>query len=182
MLEGTGRLDVFNCLRRPDEASFAGGVFVVVEWSDPASGAVFRGKGIPTTSDGRYGLIYNPSHLLGVEAPLSIMAASRLGNASVDSAYRPVVDLVARASGDLAPGRKLEIVGNRHAVPDLEPLLMPAQPVTGTARLPYYMAVGGTLARAVKAGDFITRDCLAAPPPAGLDALRAEQDATFLAT
>ncbi|MGI9423741.1 MAG: flagellar biosynthesis protein FlgA [Hyphomicrobiaceae bacterium] len=182
LLEHPGRLDVFNCLRRPDEASFAGGVFVVVQWSDRVSGALFRGKGIPTSDDGRYGLIYNPSHLLGVEAPLSIMAASRLGNASVDRSYRPVVDLTARALVDLPAGRSLGIVGSRHAVPDLEPLLMPAQPVSDTSRLPYYMAVGGTLTRSVKAGDFVTRGCLASPPSAGLCALRAEQDAAFLAT
>ena len=30
LLEKPGALDVFNCLRRPDEASFAGGVYVVV--------------------------------------------------------------------------------------------------------------------------------------------------------
>ena len=31
LLEGEGRIDVFNCLRREDEMSFAGGVFVIVE-------------------------------------------------------------------------------------------------------------------------------------------------------
>ena len=47
VLEKPDALDVFNCLRRPDEASFAGGVYVVVEWADAKTGALFRGKGIP---------------------------------------------------------------------------------------------------------------------------------------
>ncbi len=179
LLAGEQRLDVFNCLRRPDEASFAGGVFVVVRWADATSGALFRGKGIPTSRDGQYGLIYNPSHLLGVEAPLSLMAASRLGNTSVDEAYRPVVDLTARALVDLPAGRSLDIVGNRHAVPDLEPLLTPAEAITGSAPLPYYMAVGRTLARPVRAGETITRDCLVPQPPTTLDDLRGQQDALF---
>jgi predicted homoserine dehydrogenase-like protein len=46
-----GALDVFNCLRRPDEASFAGGVFVVVSLADAATGALFAGKGIPVSRD-----------------------------------------------------------------------------------------------------------------------------------
>ena len=179
LLEGEGRIDVFNCLRRPDEASFAGGVFIVVGWADARSGALFRGKGIPTTADGKYGLIYNPSHLLGVEAPISILAAARLGQSILDERYRPVVDLTARAQRDLPAGHKLEIVGTRHAVPDLEPVLTPAAAVQGDAPLPYYMAVGRTLTRPVPAGSFITADAVEAPEESVLWRLRAEQDAMF---
>ncbi|MGE8943785.1 hypothetical protein ACO2I3_17915 [Leptospira interrogans] len=180
LLSGEGRLDVFNCLRRPNEASFAGGVFVVVGWADERSGALFRGKGIPTTANGRYGLVYNPSHLLGVEAPISILAAARLGHSILDESYRPVVDLTARAMRDLPAGRRLDIVGSRHAVPDLEPGLTPAMAVSGAAPLPYYMAVGRTLVRPVSAGEFITADCVEAPADSTLWRLRAEQDAMFL--
>jgi predicted homoserine dehydrogenase-like protein len=179
LLKKAGALDVFNCLRRPDEASFAGGVYVVVEWADAKSGALFRGKGIPTSSDGRYGLVYNPSHLLGVEAPITIMAAARLDHSVVDERYRPVVDLTARAMRDLPAGRKLEIVGTRHAVPDLEPGLTPALAVNGSNPLPYYMAVGRTLTRAVAKGEFIAADCVAAPHNSTLWSLRAEQDRVF---
>jgi predicted homoserine dehydrogenase-like protein len=179
VLDGEGRIDVFNCLRRPDEASFAGGVFVVVGWADARSGALFRGKGIPTTADGRYGLVYNPSHLLGVEAPISIMAAARLDQSIVDAGYRPVVDLTARAMRDLPAGHRLDIVGNRHAVPGLEPGLTPAAAVRAGAPLPYYMAVGRTLTKPVKAGAFITADAVSAPEGSVLWRLRAEQDAQF---
>jgi predicted homoserine dehydrogenase-like protein len=179
VLAGDGRLDVFNCLRRPDEASFAGGVFVVVRWADAKSGALFRGKGIPTSPDGRYGLVYNPSHLLGVEAPMSVLAAARLGNSSVDETYRPVVDLTARAAQDLPAGHRLEIVGLRHAVPGLDPLLTPAAPARGGNPLPYYMAVGRTLTRPVAAGEMLTVDCVTADESSPLWRLRREQDARF---
>jgi predicted homoserine dehydrogenase-like protein len=176
LLERTGVLDVFNCLRRPDDASFAGGVYVVVEWADARTGALFRGKGIPVSQDGRYGLIYNPSHLLGVEAPITIMAAARLSHSVLDERYRPVADVTARAMRDLPAGHKLDIVGTRHAVPDLEPGLTPARPAAGSNPLPYYMAVGRTLVRPVSKGDAITADCVTQPEGSALWSLRAEQD------
>lgn len=179
VLDKPGALDVFNCLRRPDEASFAGGVYVVVEWADAKTGALFCGKGIPVCSNDRYGLVYNPSHLLGVEAPITIMAAARLAHSVVDERYRPVVDLTACAMRDFPAGHKLEIVGTRHAVPDLEPGLTSAKPVSGGNPLPYYMAVNRTLTRAVRKGEPITADCVAAPDSSVLWSLRTEQDRSF---
>jgi len=179
LLEKPGALDVFNCLRRPDEASFAGGVYVVVEWADAKTGSLFRGKGIPVSRDDRYGLVYNPSHLLGVEAPITIMAAARLAHSVVDERYRPVVDLTARAMRDLPAGHTLDIVGTRHAVPDLEPGLTASQTVRGRNPLPYYMAVGRTLTRPIRKGEAITADSVSADARSVLWALRAEQDRMF---
>lgn len=174
-----GVLDVFNMLRRPEETSFAGGVFVVVELADARTGALFRGKGIPVSRDGRRALIYNPSHLLGVEAPISAMAAGRLGHGVPGEDYRPVADLCARATQDLPAGHVLAIEGNRHAVPGLAPLLLPAAAARGGAPAPYYLAAGRRLARPVRAGAVLRCDDL---DPAGrglLDALRVEQEALF---
>jgi predicted homoserine dehydrogenase-like protein len=180
LLDRTGVIDVFNCLRRTDDASFAGGVFIVVSWPDTTTGLLMRGKGIPTSPDGRYGLIYNPSHLLGVEAPLSMLAALRLGNSMLDDSYRPVADLVARAEYDLPAGHKLEIVGLRHAVPGLRPEMLPARAAKGNAPCPYYLAVGRTLTRPAPQGALITVDCLdLAASSSILATLRAEQDALF---
>lgn len=179
LLDSTGVLDVFNCLRRPDEASFAGGVFVVVELADAQTGELFAGKGIPVSRDRRRALIYNPSHLLGVEAPISVMAAGRLGHSILDGSYRPVVDLVARAARDLPAGHVLAIEGNRHAVPGLDALLLPASPARGEAPIPYYMAVGRRLKRTVVAGQLLRCEDVEAPADSLLWRLRAEQDATF---
>jgi len=179
LLDRTGVIDVFNCLRRPDEASFAGGVFVVVELADRRTGELFAGKGIPVSRDRRRALIYNPSHLLGVEAPISAMAAGRLGHSVPDGGYRPVVDLVARAARDLPAGHAIEMEGNRHAVPGLDALLLPAAPAQGASPAPYYLAVGQRLRRPVAAGALITCDDLEIPAESLLWRLRAEQDARF---
>jgi predicted homoserine dehydrogenase-like protein len=179
LLDRVGVIDVFNCLRRPDEASFAGGVFVVVELADRRTGELFAGKGIPVSRDRRRALIYNPSHLLGVEAPISAMAAGRLGHSVPDAGYRPVVDLVARAARDLPAGHAIEMEGNRHAVPGLDALLLPAGPAKGASPAPYYLAVGQRLRRPVAAGALISCDDLEIPTDSLLWRLRAEQDAAF---
>ena len=113
VLGGSGRLDVFNCLRRPDEISFAGGVFVTVELPDARTGRLFADKGIPVSADHRTALVYNPTHLLGVEALISVLAAARLGTATGSDEVRPVCDVVARATRDLAAGTVLA-EGRRH--------------------------------------------------------------------
>jgi predicted homoserine dehydrogenase-like protein len=179
LLARTGVIDVFNCLRRPDEASFAGGVFVVVELADRRTGELFAGKGIPVSRDRRRALIYNPSHLLGVEAPISAMAAGRLGHSVPDAGYRPVVDLVARAVRDLPAGQAIEIEGNRHVVPGLDALLLPTAPARGGAPVPYYLAVGQRLRRPVAAGALVACDDLDIPSDSLLWRLRAEQDERF---
>ncbi len=95
----------------------------------------------------------------------------------VTESYRPVCDLAARAERDLPAGHVLDIVGTRHAVPGLEPLLVDAVPAEGSNPLPYYMAVGRRLARPVNAGEFITADAVEPATNSVLWRLRAEQDA-----
>jgi predicted homoserine dehydrogenase-like protein len=45
ILSGTRRLDVFHCLRKPDEISFAGGVFVIIRCDDAKSWDMLAQKG-----------------------------------------------------------------------------------------------------------------------------------------
>jgi predicted homoserine dehydrogenase-like protein len=176
VLANSGVLDVFNCLRRPDEASFAGGVFVVVGLADRRTGDLLAGKGIPVSRDRMRAMIYNPSHLLGVEAPISVMAAARLGHSIIDADYAQRVDLVARVNRDLPAGHVLAIEGTRHAVPGLEAALAPAEPVRAGTTIPYYMAVGRRLSRAVPAGTVLRVDDVEAPSASALWALRQEGD------
>src|SRR5206468_693684 len=75
ILDGSGRIDVFNCLRLPHEVSFAGGVFVTVRCNDAATWRVLEEKGHVLSRSGRAALIFNPRHLLGIEAPISILDA-----------------------------------------------------------------------------------------------------------
>jgi predicted homoserine dehydrogenase-like protein len=173
LLSAPGAVDMFVCLRRPDEASFAGGVFVIVRCDDRASWEVLRGKGIPTSADGRYALLHNPVHLLGIEAPISILSAGLLGLPA--ARLRPSYDLHARATQALPAGHVLAM-GERHTIPGVEALIATARPVTGDAPLPYYMAAGRKLRSAVAAGALITRSMVEAPPDSALWRLREEQD------
>ena len=175
-----GAIDIFNCFRRADEASFAGGVFVVVDIHDDATFEVLKGKCIPASRKGSRLLLYNPTHLLGVEAPITILAAALCGHASAGADFRPRCDFVARAARDLPAGTVLAIGDQHtHSVPHLEPNLVDAGPVAAGRPLPYYMATGNRLARAVRAGEYLTADMVEAPRDSTLWRLRAEQDGAF---
>ena len=176
----TGAVDIFNCFRRADEASFAGGVFVIVDIHDDATFEVLKGKCIPASRKGSRLLLYNPTHLLGVEAPISILAAALCGHSTVDGDFRPRCDFVARAARDLPTGTVLAIGDQHtHSVPHLEPHLLDAAPVGPGRPLPYYMATGNRLARAVEAGEYLTADAVEPPRESTLWRLRAEQDGAF---
>ncbi len=178
LLAGTGRIDMFNCLRRPDELSFAGGVFVVVEVADAATGRLFAAKGIPTCPQSRYVLLHNPVHLLGVEAVLSVLSAVQLGCSTGAADVRPIVDLVASAARDLEPGEVLAM-GTRHEIAGLSYALQPAQPLGADAPLPYYLAAGCRVRRHVDRGEPLCGRDVELPGDSALQRLRQAQDARF---
>lgn len=178
LLERSGAVDIFNCLRRPDELSFAGGVFAVVRTPDPETGRLLRDKGIPTDAAAGRVLIHNPVHLLGAEAPMSLLSACRAGRSTAGEDVRPRVDLTAVAARDLAPGARFEI-GHRHEIDGLTPVMTPALPLGETAPLPYYLLAGATLREAVPAGRALTPATVELPEDSVLLRLRREQDALF---
>jgi predicted homoserine dehydrogenase-like protein len=61
ILAGARRLDVFHCLRRPDEVSFAGGVFVVIRCEDARSWDMLAQKGHIVSRTGETAMAYLPS-------------------------------------------------------------------------------------------------------------------------
>jgi len=175
LLEQPGAIDVFVCLRRPDELSFAGGVFVVVEAPDPATGRLLAGKGIPGTREGDHLLLHNPVHLLGAEAPISILSAARDGVGTGGDRPEQRFDLLAQAGMRLTAGTILAL-GARHTIAGMVPFLHAARPVRSGAPMPYYLAAGRTLARDVPAGAMLSLDDLVAVPDTTLMRLRREQD------
>lgn len=178
LLAHKGVVDVFVCLRRPDEISFAGGVFVVVETPDPATGKLLASKGIPGSGDGRYLMLHNPVHLLGAEAPISVLGAMRERRSTGGTDVRQRHDLVARATRAFAPGEVLEM-GARHTLPGVEPLLLPARTLAAAAPVPYYLATGARIARPVAEGAVLTLADIAIDPSSALLRLRREQDAVM---
>jgi len=176
VLRGENRLDIFNCFRRPDEISFAGGVFAVLPVPDRETGELFRSKGIPVSSDGSHVLVYNPTHLLGVEAPMSILAAHRLGMSTGGSYIQPVCDMIMRATKDLTAGTLLHDTGLHHRIDGIEALLVEHQGSADQGILPYFMGIGLRLSRNVPKGAILTKDHIDVPVDSRLWALRQEQD------
>lgn len=182
LLAKAGVLEMFNCFRRPDEVSAAGGVFVVVRIPDEETGALFQAKGMPVSRDATHLLAYNPTHLLGVEAALSVIMPHRLGLATGSATVAPVCDVAMRATKDLKAGTLLDDFGHHHHhVDGVEALLVDSAPLAGGKALPYFMAMGCALVKDVGTGEVITPDAVQVPAGSALWKLREEQDRVFSA-
>lgn len=178
LLARRGAVDVFACLRRPDELSFAGGVFVIVEAPDRATGRLLAGKGIPSAGDGRYLLLHNPVHLLGIEAIASVLSAALAGRATGGTEPAPRYDLVACTSRDLHGGEPMEMAA-RHAIPGVDPELRPAAALAPDSALPYYLLPGARLREPLPAGTLIRCRHVDIDEKSPLVRLRREQDRLF---
>ncbi|MGW4034672.1 homoserine dehydrogenase [Streptomyces sp. NPDC004778] len=155
VLGAAGVIDVFSVLRLPEEASFAGGVFAVVRTHDPVTWQTLAQKGHVVSRDGRYACLYLPYHLMGVETPLTLLAAVRDGvPAGVAAPGRHAV-LAGRAARDLPAGTVLAMGGHHHEIDGVAPVLLPA-PEAPSDTAPFYLAAHATLARDVPAGGLIT--------------------------
>ena len=179
LLQNQGVVDVFNCLRRPDEASMSGGVFIVVECEDKASWKVLEAKGHPTNRNGSSAMIYHPVHLLGVEAPVSVLAAALLNHATGGETVKPVCDLVGRAKTKLKAGTVLKAVGHHHIIEGVEAILMDGVKARGGNPVPFYMMDNTELTEDVPEGAVINCDMVSHAPDSVLWKLREEQDAYF---
>ncbi|WP_417721555.1 NAD(P)H-dependent oxidoreductase [Salipiger sp.] len=179
LLSAPGSVDVVNLLRRPDEFSLAGGVFVTVACEDRHTWEVLREKGHLVSRDGTAATIVNPVHLLGVQSATTILLAALERRTSGTDTTAPLVDLVARARVPLKAGTLLEAQGHHHEIPGTDGELRPARAVTGSAPVPFYMLSGHRLRADVAAGDLVTLDKVEAPAESMLWRLRAEMDASL---
>ena len=180
LLATEGVLEMFNCFRRPDEVSAAGGVFVVVRIPDEETGSLFQAKGMPVSRDATHLLAYNPTHLLGVEAALSVIVPHRLGLPTGSATVSPVCDVAMRATKSLKAGTVLDDHGHHHHhVDGVEALLMDSAPLKTGRALPYFMAMGCALVKDVGAGQLITPDAVEVPEGSVLWSMREEQDRRF---
>ena len=177
-LQATGVIDVFNCLRRPDEMSFAGGVFVIVRCDNAKTWDLLRGKGHVVARNTKTAMLFIGQHTLGVEAPMSILSAALLKLPTGAAAPEPRIDLVARAARDFKQGEILQITDpHHHAVAGLEPELIPAERDQADTPVPYYMATGRALLMDVKKGMVLTWGMVDTDQASRLYQLRQQQNA-----
>jgi len=159
ILTRTGVVDVFNPLRRTDEASFGGGVFVIVRCTDRAVWQLLQEKGHVVGRSGRYACIYQPFHLMGLESLTSVYSAVLHGRSSGSPSQRPHALMVARATRDLRAGEILTMGGHMHEMQDVVARLVPAQQALGAA--PYYLAANKRLLYDVACGSDVPAAALA---------------------
>ncbi len=172
-------LDIINCLRRPDEVSMAGGVYIIIACHDKKSWDVLGAKGHPRTKDGNHAMIYHPAHLLGVEAGISVLAAALLNQATSGETLKPISDLVGRAARDLPEGFVFNMGGHHHVIDGVDGEVVDATTLAPTHPIPFYLLCGQKLARPVTAGAFITLADLVEPEDSFLWDLRKRQDTLF---
>ena len=134
ILSGDRRLDVFHCLRKPDEISFAGGVFVVIRCDDAKSWDMLAQKGHIVSRTGATAMVFLPRHLLGLEAATSILDAAIHNVSGYGSDYRPRYDLIAVATEDLPAGTVLSMGGHHHTISGVTAEFRPAGPSRPCAR------------------------------------------------
>lgn len=177
LLDTRSCLDVFHCLRLPGEPSFAGGVFVTVACRDSASWDMLREKGHVVAANGRTAMIGLPRHLLGLEAATTVFETALLGLSSGGSRPRPVIDLTAHADHDLPAGTVLTAEGHHHTIRNVSSRMTPAAVLSDDVPIPYYLAAGRRLNRAVSAGQPICCADVELDETSELMRLRVAQDA-----
>jgi predicted homoserine dehydrogenase-like protein len=153
ILERTGVVDVFNCLRRPDDVSFGGGVFVVVRCKDDETWQLLKQKGHVVGKNGRYACIYLPYHLMGLETPMSLFSAVLLGQPTGSAKQLPYAQMVARAQRDFKAGETLAMGGHHHAIDGVTPLLVERARAVEAA--PFYLAANKRLVADVTQGELV---------------------------
>lgn len=179
VLQGNQRLEVFNCLRRPDELSFAGGVFVVVRCEDPHVWQLLREKGHVLSQSGDSAMVYLPRHLLGLEAPISLLDAVLNGVTSGGGqTTTPKFDLTARTTQAMAAGQLLEMKGHHRHIEGLRPEIHPAAVLSDSANVPFYLLPGAKIIRDIAPGQPITLADVELPG-SKLKELRLKQDELF---
>ncbi len=120
---------------------------------------------------------YTPYHLCHFEVPNSLARAVLFGDAAIAAAGAPMVEVVATAKTDLAPGTVLDGIGGYHTYGEAE-----RAAVTATERLlPMGVAQGCRLVRSVLIGATLTYDDVQLPDGRLIDRLRAQQREMFAA-
>jgi len=159
ILDRTGVVDVFNCLRATDDVSFGGGVFIVVRCTDAIVWEVLRAKGHLVSRNARYACVYLPYHLMGLETPLSVLSAvlHHRPSSATDMAVHAV--MLARTDRDFSAGETLTVGGHHHVIGGISARLLPVGPAT-TPLAPFYVVANKRLLTDVPAGRFIALDML----------------------
>ena len=177
ILRNPGVLDTVCSLLEPDIPTLGGGVFVVVHCANEYSRRILTGKGLLANRAGTAAMIYRPHHLCGVETPISILSAARLGVPTGARDVRLLWDVVAVARRDLAAGTILG--GNLEFSDQLGSRYETHRLTRQQGLLPLGMSAGLRLTCAVPAGATLSQEVVEIRRDSLLWQLREEQEAEF---
>ncbi len=169
LLEGPGIVDyVVGAMPNP-------GVFVLGTHEHPTQQHYLN---LYKLGEGPLYCFYRPYHLCHFEIPATIARAVIFGDATIAPQGAPMVDVVAAAKVDLAPGDVIDAIGGYKTYG-----LAENSDVTAAERLlPIGLAEGGKVLRPIARDGVLTYADVVLPEGRLVDRLRREQDEYFGAT
>lgn len=153
ILEKTGVVDVFCHLRRPDEASFAGGVFIIIRCENEKVWKILAGKGHVVSRNRKYACVYLPYHYMGLESPISVLLGDLMGIGANENCRQTAV-MAAVAQKDIPKGTLLQVHGHHHSIDHVAPQLWEKKDAADIA--PFYLLNGMLLLNDIKKGAPVT--------------------------
>jgi predicted homoserine dehydrogenase-like protein len=153
VLEKSGVVEVVSSLERDGRPVFRDlrwGVYAVLEAPNDYAADCFRQYGLKTDNTGRYGAMYKPYHLIGLELSISILSAA-LRNEPTGQSQDFRGDVVAIAKRNLRAGEMLDGEGGY----TVWGKLMPAQASLKAGALPIGLAHRVKLKRDVVHGQMV---------------------------
>lgn len=155
ILDHSGVIDVFYQLREKEEASFAGGEFIIIRCDARQDWKTLAGKGHVVSKNNKYACIYWPYHFMGLETPLSILEGDLLG-VGVHPETRQVSIMGAVAETDLKAGTSFKVTGHHHQIEGLVPQLV--ESAKAERLVPFYLLNSAVLKKHIRRGEEITMD------------------------
>ncbi len=127
----------------------APGVFVVAEMAHPR---LRERMGDLKLGEGPYYTFYRPYHLTSLEVPLTCARAVLYGKPDMVPLDRPVAEVCALAKRDLAPGERLDAIGEY----SYRSWIMTAEEARARRAVPCGLLEGGTTTAAIGKGELLT--------------------------
>jgi predicted homoserine dehydrogenase-like protein len=156
MLPVAGTVEVVSSVERdgtPIADDLRWGVYVTFAAGSDFVARCFRDYGLVTDATGEYAALYRPSHLIGLETPVSVLAAGLLGEPTGSPAAFHA-DVCAVAKRDLPPGETLDGEGGF----TVAGRLVAAGESIASGALPIGLAHDLRVIRPVRAGATVTTE------------------------
>ena len=178
-LSRRGTVEVISSLRRdgrPLERDLRWGVYVTFEARTDYAARCFAEYGMQTDPSGRYGALYRPYHLIGLELGISVASAVVRGEPT-GTARAFHGDVVSVAKRDLSAGEVLDGEGGY----TVRGVLTPAGASLACRALPIGLAGSVTLRNDIAAGAVLTYEDVGIDEGAAAVRLRRQLESAALA-